>query len=124
MEDNDNVLNCGQLNDTILEERGKFEPTHYIMLTYSGNHYELIKYNRKGAFTFDELPEKVIKLIKNKCLERQAGPYYLIPQFKEYDSDKKMNVNDNKDMDNIEDDIMEKLITRSILFMILLCVEF
>ena len=63
MGDEDNVLNCGQLNDTILQDAGVFNPTHYIMLAYSGNHYELIKYNKKGAFTYDELPEKVVKLI-------------------------------------------------------------
>jgi len=109
MGDQDNVLNCGQLNDTILQDAGVFNPTHYIMLAYSGNHYELIKYNKKGAFTYDELPEKVVKLIKDKCLERQAGPYYLIPEFREYDIQEK---NDSKNEgEDIDEEVMEKLIT-------------
>ena len=109
MGDEDNVLNCGQLNDTILQDAGVFNPTHYIMLAYSGNHYELIKYNKKGAFTYDELPEKVVKLIKDKCLERQAGPYYLIPQFREYDIQEKID-SKNKD-EEVDEEVMEKLIT-------------
>ena len=109
MGDQDNVLNCGQLNDTILQDAGVFNPTHYIMLAYSGNHYELIKYNKKGAFTYDELPEKVVKLIKDKCLERQAGPYYLIPEFREYDIQEKID-SKNKD-EEVDEEVMEKLIT-------------
>jgi predicted NAD-dependent protein-ADP-ribosyltransferase YbiA (DUF1768 family) len=109
MGDEDNVLNCGQLNDTILQDAGVFNPTHYIMLAYSGNHYELIKYNKKGAFTYDELPEKVIKLIKDKCLERQAGPYYLIPEFREYNIQEKID-SKNKD-EEVDEEVMEKLIT-------------
>jgi hypothetical protein len=109
MGDEDNVLNCGQLNDTILQDAGVFNPTHYIMLAYSGNHYELIKYNKKGAFTYDELPEKVVKLIKDKCLERQAGPYYLIPEFREYDIQEKID-SKNKD-EELDEEVMEKLIT-------------
>ena len=108
--DSDNVLNCGQLNDTILEDAGIFEPTHYIMLAYNGNHYELIKYSRKGAFIFEELPEKVVKLIKDKCLERQAGPYYLIPQFKEYEIKSKEG-SKNEVQQEIDEEVMEKLIT-------------
>ena len=109
MGDQDNVLNCGQLNDTILQDAGVFNPTHYIMLAYSGNHYELIKYNKKGAFTYDELPEKVVKLIKDKCLERQAGPYYLIPEFREYDIQEKIDL--KNEGEEVDEEVMEKLIT-------------
>ena len=109
MGDQDNVLNCGQLNDTILQDAGVFNPTHYIMLAYSGNHYELIKYNKKGAFTYDELPEKVVKLIKDKCLERQAGPYYLIPEFREYDIQEK--IDSKNEGEEVDEEVMEKLIT-------------
>lgn len=81
--DLDNVLQCGQLNDTILQEKGKFEPSHYILANYIGNHYELVTYKNRTAFTFNELPYDVKILIKNKCLEKNAGPYYLIPEFKD-----------------------------------------
>ena len=86
----DNVLTCGQLNDSILEKEGKFEPKYYILLNYLGNHYELITYKNKGALTFKEIPYDVKKLIINKCIEKSAGPYYIIPDFKDYMN--KMNV--------------------------------
>ena len=82
--DEDNVLTCGQLNDEVLEAAGKFEPDHYIILDYNGAHYQLITYKDHGAFTFTELPYDVKTLVVNKCLERQAGPYYIIPDFQEF----------------------------------------
>jgi len=82
--DMDNVMTCGQLNDTILEEKGEFKPDYYIMADYIGNHYELITYKERGAFMFNELPFDVKKLIVDKCLERLAGPYYIIPEFRNF----------------------------------------
>ena len=79
--DFDNVLMCGQLNDTILQEIGVFNPDYYIMLDFMGFHYKLITYKDKGAFKFEELPFDVKKLITDKCLERLSGPYALIPDF-------------------------------------------
>ena len=85
--DIDNVLNCGQLNDTILQEAGVFNPRYYILTDYNGNHYKLISYKDKSAFKFSEIPITIKNLITNKCLEKNAGPYYLIPEFKEYKQD-------------------------------------
>jgi len=79
--DVENVLNCGQLNDIVLQSRGVFEPKVYIMLNYTGNHYKLITYKSRGALKFKELPYNVKDLIVNKCLEKNAGPYYIIPDF-------------------------------------------
>lgn len=79
-----NVLQCGQLNDPILEQNGIFEPSFYVMIAHHGGyHYQIITYNEMNSFTFDELPEKVKDLISDKCLEKIAGPYSLIPEFKE-----------------------------------------
>jgi hypothetical protein len=50
--DNLNIILCGQLNDKILEERGNFEPSYYIMTDYDGIHYQLLTYKKRGAFTF------------------------------------------------------------------------
>jgi hypothetical protein len=88
--DIDNVLNCGQLNDSELEDKGIFEPEYYILLDYNGNHYKLITYETKSAFKFKELPKSIINLIVNKCLEKNAGPYYLIPEFKNYKEEEKL----------------------------------
>ena len=82
--DLENVMRCGQLNDAVLEKEGKFEPTHYIMANHQGNHYQLITYKSRGALTFDEIPYDVKRMIVNKCLERNAGPYYIIPQFRNF----------------------------------------
>ena len=80
-----NVLQCGQLNDTVLEERGIFEPSFYILAAYHGGyHYQMITYNNLKSFSFDELPEEIKSLVVDKCLEKIAGPYSLIPEFKDY----------------------------------------
>jgi hypothetical protein len=80
-----NVLQCGQLNDTVLEERGVFEPSFYILAAYHGGyHYQMITYNQLKSFTFAELPEAVRRLVAEKCLEKISGPYSLIPEFKAY----------------------------------------
>jgi predicted NAD-dependent protein-ADP-ribosyltransferase YbiA (DUF1768 family) len=77
-----NVLQCGQLNDKVLEERGIFEPSFYVLACYhGGNHYQLITYKSQKSFDFGELPETVKTLVKDKCLEKLAGPYSLIPDF-------------------------------------------
>jgi hypothetical protein len=80
-----NVLQCGQLNDEILEKRGIFEPSFYVMAAYHGGyHYQMITHNAQKSFAFTELPEEIKILVAEKCLERIAGPYSLIPEFKAY----------------------------------------
>lgn len=82
--DIDNVLTCGQLNDTALEEKGIFQPDYYILTLYQGYHYQLISYKNKAALTFQELPYDVKMKVVDKCLERLAGPYYIIPEFRTF----------------------------------------
>ena len=81
--DNDGVLLCTELGDNVLERDGVFKPEFYVMLSYNGSHYELISYKGKGALTFDSIPQEVKQMIVDKCLERHAGPYSLIPEFSE-----------------------------------------
>lgn len=76
-----NVLNCGQLNDDILESRGEFNPEFYIMVDFLGWHYKLITYKKKYLFTFSELPYDVRKMVVDKCMERNSGAFALIPDF-------------------------------------------
>lgn len=78
--DLDNVLQCGRGDDELLEKK-MFRPTEYIMMVYTGSHYKLITYNGKGAFTYNELPRAVVGLVKQKCMERNAGLYAIIPEF-------------------------------------------
>lgn len=90
--DLDNVLQCGQLDNTQAEAEGKFEPDHYIMLDYSGSHYQLITYKDVGAFKFNQIPYDIKLLILNKCMEKQAGPFYIIPEFRGLMEEKNINV--------------------------------
>ena len=76
-----NVLQCGQLNDTLLEEKKIFTPDFYIIMDYTGSHYKLVTYKDHGIFTFRQLPFGIRDLITDKCLERMAGPYAIIPEF-------------------------------------------
>ena len=88
-----NVLQCGQLNDTILEKRGIFEPSFYILVSHhKGIHYQMITYNEQKSFDFVELPGEIKTLIVDKCLEKMAGPYSLIPEFAKLRLQAKANV--------------------------------
>jgi len=79
----DHVLQCGQLNDTEIEEKGSFNPEYYILVNHISIHYQLITYKDHKIFTFKELPYDVKHKIIDKCLEKNSGPYYLIPEFKQ-----------------------------------------
>jgi predicted NAD-dependent protein-ADP-ribosyltransferase YbiA (DUF1768 family) len=83
--DKDAVMQCGQLNDEI----STFSPKYYLIVNYTmnGNHYELITYQKKRLFTFQEIPYDVKILIVNKCMERAAGPYAIIPAFRQFQLD-------------------------------------
>lgn len=83
--DKDAVMRCGQLNDEITT----FSPKYYMIVNYTlnGNHYELITYKKKRLFSFQEIPYDVKILIVNKCMERNAGPYAIIPAFRQFQQD-------------------------------------
>jgi predicted NAD-dependent protein-ADP-ribosyltransferase YbiA (DUF1768 family) len=79
-----NVLLCGQLNDEVLQQRGRFTPEFYIMIDYDGHHYQIIGYKKKLIFKFTEIPYDIKKLIVEKCMERNAGPFAIIPEFQKF----------------------------------------
>jgi hypothetical protein len=78
------VLQCGQLNDRVLEDQGSFEPEFYAMAEHTGSHYKLITYRGEALLTFREIPYDIKIMVVEKCMERNAGPYYLIPQFRTF----------------------------------------
>lgn len=79
-----NVIQCGEITEY---ESGK-GPLHYILVDYLDNiHYKLIKYKSdtssyyKGIFIFDELPKEIVEKVKEQCLQRKSGAFYVIPEF-------------------------------------------
>ena len=83
-EDTKNILNCGQLNDTILENAGMFNPEFYVIIDHTGDHYRLIGYKHKLIFKFGEIPYDIKNMISEKCLERNAGAFFIIPDFQKF----------------------------------------
>jgi predicted NAD-dependent protein-ADP-ribosyltransferase YbiA (DUF1768 family) len=68
----------------VLEENGTFEPDFYIMADHMGRHYRLITYKNEALLTFREIPYDIKIMVIEKCMERDAGPYNLIPQFRTF----------------------------------------
>ena len=80
--DRGNVLTCGDLIDSKIEQQGYFKPKYYIMASFTGNHYMLITYKGKRLFDFKNLPYAMKEIIITKCMEGDSGIYSLIPKFK------------------------------------------
>jgi len=79
--DLNNIIQCG---DT-LPNPDIFEPAFYVLVCYYGGyHYQMISYKNDKAFTYEEIPEEIKRLVVDKCLEKIAGPYSFIPEFKNY----------------------------------------
>lgn len=83
--DLDNVLQCGDFVDDKIVQEGKFVPKYYIITSYRGDHYMLIKYNGTRIFTFESLPYTIKQMILSRCLEDVGGKgiYNMIPEFNE-----------------------------------------
>lgn len=107
--DFDNILQCGQLNDSILENKGEFMPDFYIILDYSGSHYKLVSYKKKQIFTFSEIPYDIKKLVVEKCMEKNAGVFSLIPDFNRFKYNLYPNNNTSKDEPTYEELTESKL---------------
>ena len=101
--DLDNVLQCGQLNDKILESKGIFTPKYYVLCEYNGYHYRMIKYDKKEKLQFNEIPNSIKELIVKKCMEGNAGVYNLIPDLVEYKKLNKVEEEQDDDKETMEE---------------------
>ncbi len=111
----DDVMQCGQINDSEIDSLKRFQPDYYIMVSYTGDHYKLVTYKERRIFTFKEIPYDIKMVIINKCLEKNAGPYYLIPDFKKFKE--KMGIDPNEGEQNHDDIIHKDLFNKDIIFM-------
>ena len=113
--DNHNVLQCGQLNDIVLEEKGIFEPEYYILLDYTGNHYKLITYKYHKIFNFSEVPYSIKLDIAKNCMQGTSGPYKIIPQVSQFNNS--LGVEEPVDLDiNVIKDQSNPLYNNDIVF--------
>ena len=122
--------------DPIIRKRGVFEPTAYILFgkgsvltTTTGgggarsprnrtprNHmmsdtklttYNLITYKTHGVLAFSELPYDIKLLVTTKCLETQSGAFCLIPQFKLFQRELGIRVDEfsNESLDDLLEEV-------------------
>jgi predicted NAD-dependent protein-ADP-ribosyltransferase YbiA (DUF1768 family) len=111
-----NVLNCGQLNDDILENKGVFMPEFYIIVEHTGNHYKTIGYKNKMIYKFNEIPYDIKTMIADKCLERNAGAFALIPDFQRFKATKQRAVIKDTEYEELSEAKLRGLYNDDIVF--------
>ena len=79
-------LLCGQMNDTE-EMYSNYDPQYYIVVSKTDEHYELVSYRKKKMLTFGEVPYGLKFKVVEKCMEKSAGLYAMLPAFKQFQID-------------------------------------
>jgi predicted NAD-dependent protein-ADP-ribosyltransferase YbiA (DUF1768 family) len=110
-----NVLQCGEMGK-VLQMKGVFNPEFYIILDYTGSHYKTISYKKKLIFKFTEIPYDIRKMILDKCMERNAGPFDIIPDFQKLKSSTIMDVSQIENYDEFNEAKLKGLYDDNIVF--------
>jgi predicted NAD-dependent protein-ADP-ribosyltransferase YbiA (DUF1768 family) len=100
--DFDGIMMCGEI-DPLIQREGVFRPKHYIMTTFSGDHFQLITYKNKRIFDFHEIPYHIKSLIMNKCLERSSGSFYVIPEMRNLKTRMGIDEDEGKPSDDLDE---------------------
>ena len=129
----DNGVSNDESIDPLIRKRGVFEPTAYILIAKTGANvsdssyskgggvshrsprirhknsvtYQLITYKTHGVLSFSELPYDIKLLVTTKCLESQSGAFCLIPQFKLFQRELGIRVDDipNESLDDLIEEV-------------------
>jgi len=112
--DLDSVLLCGQMNEQPSNQKN---PDYYILTSYTGNHYTQVTYDTRKRFTFASLPSQIKSLIINKCIEKNAGPYYSIPEFRQLKMKLGIHVDEGKSEDPDDEYLNDHLYNNKTVFM-------
>jgi predicted NAD-dependent protein-ADP-ribosyltransferase YbiA (DUF1768 family) len=112
-----NVLQCGQLNDTILENKGVFNPEFYIIVDHTGDHYKLVSYKKKMIYKFTEIPYDIKKMIAEKCMEGISGPFAIIPDFQKFKTGLKKTVTKEAEYEDLSESKLRGLYNDDIVFL-------
>jgi predicted NAD-dependent protein-ADP-ribosyltransferase YbiA (DUF1768 family) len=116
-DDLSNVIQCGQLNDSILQNMGVFNPEFYIIIDYTGSHYKLVGYKKKLILKFKEIPYDIKKMITDKCLEKNAGAFSLIPDFQKFKASTKKRVMEEAQYEELNEAKLRDLYNDDIVFL-------
>lgn len=85
--DFNSVLLCGNTNNN----DDIYNPEYYIMISNIDKRYNLITYFKRPILLFKEIPYVIKTLLIQKCMEKNAGSYYLIKDFHKFQKSKGIN---------------------------------
>ncbi len=116
-DDLSNVIQCGQLNDNMLQNIGVFNPEFYIIVDYTGDHYKLVGYKKKMILKFKEIPYDIKKMVSDKCMEKNAGVFSIIPDFQKFKSSTKKRVVEEAEYEELNEAKLRGLYDDNIVFL-------
>jgi len=76
--DEDGVMMCSAGAGNVAK------PDYYILCSFDGNCYDLISYKDKKILKFSEIPYYIKTLVVNKCIERNAGAFHHVSDFRDF----------------------------------------
>lgn len=100
--DKDTILECGKTWTHEEQPKVVTQPDYYIIVNENNGVYQLVSYKNKYIFKFSEVPYSIKILTIKKCIEQNAGQYYLIDDFRNFKS--KLGINPEEGEPDENDD--------------------